>query len=429
MEMKDQLKDQLLITRANVVVASSVPSGLYDILANDGRIVEICESGSNALAGLLSPICRTLDAKGGLVVPGLIDSHLHLDKALILERHPAITKTIAEALQVTTKLKNEFTVEDIRSRAQIVIEKEISFGTAVIRSHVEVDPFVGFNGLVALLDLREKYKWGITLQLSVFAQEGITNIPEQREMMIRAREMGGDLVGSAPYCDPNPGKNIKIVFDIAQQFNCDVDFHLDFIDDSSPMLLSKVAEETIERGWQGRVSLGHMTKLASLSPRELEENCILLAKAGISVLGLPASDMYMMARKDTHNVRRGIAPLERMCQLGVNVAIATNNLQNLFTPFGDGDILKICYLAAVALQLGTPESHKICLEMATVNAAKALSVGNYGIDKGNEASLVVFETVKSVSELIGAFPMQRVVVRRGQMISNLRLERRLHRPI
>ncbi len=367
---------------------------------------------------------QTLNADGKLVIPGLVDPHLHLDKALLLEQYPAQKGNFQEALEETFRLKSGFTVEGIQARARQVLESAIAFGTTAIRSHVEVDPVLKLTSMQALLPLKKEYAWGITLQLAVFAQEGITNQPGTEAMLREAIAMGGDVIGSAPYTDPDPEQNIRIVFDIAEEFDCDVDFHLDFLDDDAPLLLPVVARETIKRGWQNRVCLGHMTRLAGLSPAELESVGALLRAAGISVLALPASDLYMMARQDTHNIRRGVAPIQRLIELGVNGAIATNNIQNLFTPFGDGDPLKICTLIAQTLQLGTTTSHEQCLEMATTRAARAIGIHNHGIAPGKAADLVIIEA-RSASEAIGAAPIGRTTIKRGRVVSQTIIQRTL----
>ncbi|GAB4369961.1 MAG: amidohydrolase family protein [Elainellaceae cyanobacterium] len=366
---------------------------------------------------------HTLDAQGKLLTPGLVDAHIHLDKALIFDRAPAVDGTFAEAMRETLRLKQSFTVADIQQRARRVIEQAIGFGITAMRSHVEVDQTIGLTGMQALVPLRQEYEWGITLQLAVFAQEGITNQPGLEPLLREAMAIGGDLIGSAPYVDPDPQRNIQTIFEIAQEFDCDVDFHLDFLDDQSPLLVPFVIEETLKRGWQGRVCLGHMTKLAGLLPAELEAIAAGLREANIAILALPASDLYMMSRRDTHNVRRGVAPVHRLAELGVNVGFATNNLLNLFTPFGDGDVLKIGTLLAQVLHLGTGASHQLCLEMATSRAAQAIGIHNQGIEIGNRADLVLIEAA-SVTEAIGTAPPGRTVIKNGRVVAQSKLERR-----
>lgn len=381
-----------------------------------------------AIAPTLTPAAtQTLDAGGNLLIPGLVDGHIHLDKALILDRYPALDGTFNEALRETLKLKQSFTVDDIQNRARRVIEQAIAFGTTAMRTHVEVDPIIGFTAIEALLPLKKFYAWGITLQLAIFAQEGITNHDGLVDQLRQALAMGGDAIGSAPYVDPDPKRNIEIVFDLAQEFNCNVDFHLDFLDNDDPLLLPLVIEETIKRGWQGRVCLGHMTKLAALAPSNLETLAAKMRDAGISVLALPTTDLYMMARQDTHNVRRGIAPVHRLAELGVTVGLATNNVLNLFTPFGDGDVLKLCTLLAQVLHLGTVSSQRLCLELATSRAAAAIALPHHGIEVGSIADLVLLN-VRSVSEAIGSAPTGRTVIKNGTVVVQSKVEQQWFKP-
>lgn len=389
--------------------------GQWDIAITNGLITDIAASIPAAAA-------TTLDAAGKLLIPGLVDAHFHLDKALLLDRRPAQQGTFDEALRETLNLKKTFTVEDIQARAKRMIEHAIALGITTMRSHVEVDPIAGLTGMKALLPLQRDYAWGLTLQLAVFAQDGLTQQPGPLELLRQAMMMGGQAIGSAPYVDPDPEKNVQLIFDLAQEFDCDVDFHLDFLDDDRPLLLPFVIEETQRRGWEGRVCLGHVTKLASLPPAELEAIADALRQAGISVLALPASDLYMMSRRDTHNVRRGVAPVHQLAAFGVTAGVATNNVQNLFTPFGDGDVLKICTLLAQVLHLGTAASHALCLEMATTLAAQAIGIPNHTVQVGHVADLVILDAT-SVSEAIGTAPVGRTVIKSGKPVAISRVER------
>lgn len=405
--------------------------GLWNLMLSQGKISAIApatDPSANPLAiAYQESAAQILDAEASLLIPGLVDGHIHLDKALLLDRRPAHTGTFAEAMAETLKLKQSFTVADIQARARQVLESAIGFGITAMRSHVEVDPTAGLRSLEALLPLRQEYSWGITLQLAVFAQEGITQQPETLSLLRQAMALGGDAIGSAPYVDVDPKANVQHIFDIAQEYDCDVDFHLDFLDDDAPLLLPFVIAETQRRGWQGRVCLGHVTKLAGLPPEELADLAAALQETQISILALPASDLYMMARQDTHNQRRGVAPIHRLAEQGVNVGVATNNILNLFTPFGDGDVLKICTLLAQVLQLGTAASHQRCLAMATTQAARAIGVVNHGLEVGHRADLVLLKA-NSVSQAVGAAPAQRTVIKAGQIVAQTRLDQQMFAP-
>jgi cytosine deaminase len=389
-------------------------SGRWAIAIQNGQIVEV-QPTTHLTA------TTTIDAQGQLLIPGLVDGHIHLDKAFLLPQAPAQAGDFAEALATTFRLKQQYTVEDIQQRSRTVLNQAIAFGITAMRSHVEVDPILGLKSMEALLPLKREYATGITLQLAVFAQEGITNQPGTEKLLRQAMAMGGDVIGSAPYVDPDPQRNIEIIFDIAEEFDCDVDFHLDFLDNDEPLQLPLVVAETQKRQWQGRVCLGHMTKLAGLPPERLQAIAADLQDAGIAVLALPASDLYMMSRQDTHNVRRGVAPLHRLADWGVTVGTATNNIQNLFTPFGDGDVLKIATLLANVLQLGTSAQHEFCLDLVTRQGAKAIGIDNYGVKPRCVADLVLLGA-HSASEAIATATPQRTVFKAGKLVAKTQLQ-------
>lgn len=389
-------------------------SGLWAIAIQEGTIATVIPTTA-------IPADITVDAQGQLLVPGLVDAHIHLDKAFLLSQAPAQVGDFAEALDTTLRLKAQYTIADIQQRARTVLEQAIAFGITAMRSHVEVDPVLGLTSMQALLPLKQAYRAGLTLQLAIFAQEGITNQPGTVALLRQAMAMGGDVIGSAPYVDPDPQRNIEIIFDLAQEFDCDVDFHLDFLDDNEPLQLPLVIAETRKRQWQGRVCLGHMTKLAGLTAESLAEIAAALKEAGIAILALPASDLYMMSRQDTHNVRRGVAPLHQLAEWGVTVGTATNNIQNLFTPFGDGDVLKIATLLAQVLQLGTTAQQEFCLDLVTRQGARAIGIDNYGVEPGCVADLVLLGVNSAAAAIATATP-NRTVFKAGKIVAKTQLQ-------
>jgi cytosine deaminase len=165
-----------------------------DLGCRDGRIGEI---------GAISdrPVTRVVACGGGVVTPGLVESHIHLDKALLSERAPSVEGTLAEAIRVTGEAKRRFTVEDIRERARAVLDMAVRHGTTAMRSHVEVDQIVGLKGLEALLPLEVEYAPALDFQLCAFAQEGILQAPGTEALLEDALRRGADLVGGCPYND------------------------------------------------------------------------------------------------------------------------------------------------------------------------------------------------------------------------------------
>lgn len=404
--------------------------GLWDISFGAAGTIAAIERASDVFTAAHAHHSHTiLDACGKTALPGFVDAHVHLDKCYLLDRCCASEGDFPEALRETLKAKESFTVEDIAARARRLIENQIAFGTSVLRAHVEVDPIVGLRAVDALLPLRKEYEWAITIQLCVFAQEGITNQDSQLQLMREALRRGCDVVGSAPYCDPQPERNIDAVFELAAEFAVPVDFHLDYHLEGKQSYIGYVVQQTMTRGWQGRVCLGHMTYLSTLSTAELRAVGLRLKDADVSVLALPASDVCMMARGDTDgNKRRGVCPVDELAAMGVTAAFATNNVQNLFTFTGDGDVLKVGTLLCQLLQLTSQSGANLALDMATTLAAKAIGHGLHKIEIGLRGDLVLVDGTSSM-EILAAPSVERIVVKSGVVVSQTTYKRQLSKPV
>ena len=383
----------------------------------DGGPADIgCLRGRIAAVGNLSgrPAVRVLRCEGRAVTPGLVESHIHLDKALLSERAPSTEGTLAEAIRVTGAAKRAFTVEDIRARARTVLDLAVRHGTTAMRSHVEVDPIVGLKGVEALLPLKAEYAPALDLQLCAFAQEGILQAPGTEALLAEALGRGADLVGGCPYNDTDPEAHIDIVFGLAARFGTDVDFHVDFFDEPQHLHVRAIAERTRRLGWQGRVAVGHCTELAALPPADLEPILAQLVEAGIGVIVLPATDLYLMGRRDERNIRRGLAPVKRLLSAGIPVAAATNNVRNAFTPVGNANLPLMGFLLTVGAHMGTARDLGNALAMLTANPARILRVPDYGLTVGCRADLVLWET-KRPEDIVAALAPPRLVVKAGRV--------------
>jgi cytosine deaminase len=155
------------------------------------------------------------------------------------------------------------------------------------------------------------------------------------------------------------------------------------------MHLHEVIRQTNANGYGGRVAAGHVTKLSAIPPETQAEISGRLAQAGIALTVLPATDLFLMGRGASHLVPRGVARADRFLDSGVTCSLATNNVLNPFTPFGDGSLIRISSLYANIAQLGRPQELARCLDMITVTAARLMRLERYGIAVGNPADLIV----------------------------------------
>lgn len=383
---------------------------LMDVAISGGRFAAIAPGLPDTRAR------REIDADGRVLIPGLVESHLHLEKALVMERMPNRSGTLAEALAVSAALKPTFTREDIDARARSVLRMLVAHGTTHVRAHAEFDPVQGFTGLDAVLALRREFRDVIDIQVVAFPQEGILKLPGMDAMMAQAMAKGADVVGAIPYNDSDAREHIAWVFRLAREHDKDLDFHQDFSDDAQGMSIEEVARQTIAAGYEGRVSVGHLTALGAVEPRRRDEIIALLRDAGISVMCLPATDLHLGGRQDRSNVRRALTPVRALRDGGVNVCLATNNIRNAFTPFGNGDLFQLAMLAVPACHLGGADDLATVLPMLTTNPARALRLPDYGLAVGREADCVLLDT-RSVACAVIDLPVRRFVVKRGRVVA------------
>ena len=378
-----------------------------DIGCRDGRIAEVGDLRGRSAA-------RAVDCGGRVATPGLVEAHIHLDKAYLSDRTPSVEGTLDEAIRVTGLAKRRFTIDDIRARARRVLDLAIVHGTTAMRSHVEIDPIVGLTGLEAILPLKREYESALDLQLCAFAQEGILQAPGTEALLARALAAGADLVGGCPYNDTHARDHIDIVFRLAREFGVDADFHADFFDEPERLHVEYIAEQTVRHGWQGRVAVGHLTELASVPPAERDRLIAVIREAGLGVIMLPATDLYLMGRKDSHAVRRGLAPARHLLAAGIPVAAASNNVRNAFTPVGTADLALMGFLVAIGCHMGTQSDLLDVLAMLTRHPAQILRITDYGLDAGCRADLVVWEAERA-DEVVATLAPRHLVVKRGHV--------------
>jgi cytosine/creatinine deaminase len=382
--------------------------------------VDIGIAGGKIAAIAPKLVCEAteVDAAGRLVLPGFVDTHIHLDKACLLGRCGHGYGNVGEAIRAVAAMKRDFTVEDVYARGQRVIERAVTFGTTRMRTHVEIDPRIGLRGFEAVKALKRDYAWALDLSICAFPQEGLTNDPGTEELLVAALRDDADLIGGCPYMDTEPNAQIEKLFDLAQEFDVDVDLHLDFDLDPSWWHLDEVCRQTERRNYQGRVAIGHASKLSALPPDRFTAAAQQLAKAGVAVTVLPATDLYLMGRDATHNAPRGLTAAHKLAESGVLCSVATNNVQNPFTPFGDASLLRMANLYANAAHAAISD-FDACLDLVTDLPARLMNLRDYGIEVGNPADLVILNTdsgpnaIAELPDILAGYKNGRLVFERS----------------
>jgi cytosine deaminase len=378
----------------NARLSDRLSDGALDIGVEQGRIVAI-ERGLAAEA-------EVYDARGYLACPGLIETHIHLDKSRIIERCVPQERSELSPVKGVTPLKKSMSVEDVRARAERTLEECIKHGTTRMRTQVEVDPGIGMRGFEGVQSLIADYRWAIDIEICVFPQEGLISYPGTEELLIEGLKRGAKVIGGAPRYDSDQAGQIHRIFELAREFDVDIDMHLDVGPTPDALNIHLVRELTEKYRRGGRVVVGHMAKLSLMPPDAVAALARSLADTGIAVTVLPATDLFLMGRNRDHSVVRGVADANLLLRHGVNCSLSSNNILNPATPYGDCSLVRMANLYANVLQIDRPQGLRECFSMLTDMSARLLNLKDYGFAVGRPADVVVVrarEPEQAIAEL------------------------------
>jgi cytosine deaminase len=382
----------------------------HDLALLDGHVRQVAPTIDTAAQ-------RTIDLTGKLVLPGFVESHIHPDKAFVADRTTGLQEGGPTPQVLLAELKKAFTVEDIYQRARRTVEIALRHGCTAMRAHVEIDAYVELRGAEALLRLQEDIAPALDLQLVAFAQEGIYHDHVTQDLLRQGLKMGLQVLGGCPYMDEDQRGHIAWCFDTAEAYGVPLDFHADSSDDPARLTSDIIAEQTIARGMQGQVAVGHLCMLDVLEPDHRARVIDRIAAAQLHVISLPATESHVKGRTDSMRTWRGITRISALRAAGVNVSISTNNVVNPFTPYGHPDQLRQALITALTAHLGNLDQMAWLLDLTTVNPAKALHLPGYGLAEGCRADLVVLdaatpaEAITEQAEKLWVIKGGRVVVR------------------
>src|SRR6202158_5441974 len=393
--------------------------GTRDVGIAQGRFVSIARSPT------LSTSTLTLDADGRRAFPGFVVPHIHLDKALISERAPVnISGTLTEAIEILWDIKRNYTVDEIADRASRVLSRALENGISRLRTHVDVDPIGGTRPAEGLIRARERFRDLIDIQIVAFPQEGIIKSPGTEALMRQVMNLGVDVVGGMPFNENSPAdsrRHIEIAFEIAKEFDADIDMHVDETDDPMARTLEVLAELTIKNRSLVRVTAGHTCALASY-PRNYADHVIeRLREADVNMIANPATNLMLQGRLDDYPKRRGVTQVKELLAAGVNVACGQDCVHDTFYPFGQNDPLEIAFLLCHASQMSQPGEILTVMDMVTNNGARALRMPGFRVEVGAVADLVVLDA-HDVREAFATRSPRRWVIRKGRLIAEARLE-------
>ena len=373
-----------LIVRKATIAGAGTP---VDIAIRGDRIARIAPAIADAAA-------QEIDAAGRLVTPSLIETHIHLDAVLTVgqPRYNA-TGSLFEGIEIWGERVKSLTHDDVTRRANQAIKWMLALGVTHIRTHVDVcDP--SLTALRALLEVRRAWRGTVEIQIVAFPQQGIYSFPDGEALMVKALEMGADVVGGIPHYEwtrEYGERDVKTALRLAAERGLRADLHCDETDDDQSRFLELVAAETIRLGLQGRVTASHTTAMHSYSNAYAYRLIRWMRKAGVHIITNPLDNSVLQGRFDGYPIRRGFTRVKELLANGINVCIGHDSIMDPWYPLGIGDPVQACFVMVHYGQLSGYDELNTLLDLVTTRAAACFGLTDYGLAEGRRADLVVFD--------------------------------------
>ncbi len=385
-----------------IIRQAAIPEkdGLWDVAIQRGHIAAIVPRFDGQGR-------EEIQADGDLLSLGFVDAHMHLDKSLVGENLPFFpASSLAERIELARKVQWEMAQQSLTQRATNLVRLALSRGTTTLRTHVDIDPVVGLKNFEAVLEVREQCRNWMNIQVVAFPQSGILRATGTLSLLREALGQGAEVIGGIDPggFDGDIQKHIDLVFELAQEFDVDVDIHLHDPGHLGDFTLRRIADKTLAKGYQGRVTVSHAFCLGEVAGGEAGRTIQHLREARINIITAPQSS-------------RSLPRVNELLAAGVNVLCASDNVRDAWSPFGNADMLERALLVAYKFSLRTADQLMQAYRMITNYPARALRVeADYGLEKGKQADLVLL-AAQSPRDAIISQAQRRFVIKDGRVVA------------
>ena len=399
---------------------------MFDILVKGGTLPDGTQADIGITGGTIAAMGqldaeagRVIDATGDLVAPPLVDPHFHMDATLSygLPRVNA-SGTLLEGISLWGELREIATVDEMVERALRYCDWAVSMGLLAIRTHVDTTPD-HLRGVEAMLEVKRRVAPYLDLQLVAFPQDGLYRAPNGRENLIRALDMGCDVVGGIPHFErtmQDGADSVKDVARLAAERGLMLDIHCDETDDPNSRHVETMAAEVTRHGLGARAAGSHLTSMHSMDNYYVSKLLPLIAESGMTAIPNPLINITLQGRHDSYPKRRGLTRVKEMQAMGITVGWGQDCVLDPWYSLGTGDMLDVAFMGLHVAQMTHPAEMARCFTMVTENNAAIMGLQGYGLRPGCVASLIVLDAGNPV-EALRLRPDRLCVISKGKVVA------------
>ena len=374
-------------------------AAVTDILIRGGKIESIAQ-------GLSADGVSVEDCASGILLPGLVEAHTHLDKTLWgmgWRPHQAGPRLI-DKIETERRLKTEWNIDPERqSKRQALLS--LSHGSTAIRSHVDVDTEIGMEGIEGVLATKQDLADVIDIEIVAFPQSGLMTRPGTFELMKQSMNAGADVVGGLDPCgiDRDPKGHLDAIFGLADQTGKPIDIHLHEPNELGAFSMDLIIERTRALGMQDNVTISHAFCLG-MSDRSRALGLIAqLAELQISIATVAT-------------VSRPVPMADDLRHAGVTLCVGSDGIRDTWGPYGNADMLERAMILGLRNNFRTDPDVEHALWCCSYGGAKVMKLPDYGLETGCFADLVLVEA-ESVAHAVVSRPTRKLVLKRGKVVA------------
>ncbi len=398
--------------------ATDIAGSVVDVRCEGATVTEVAP----ALAP--RPDDEVHDLTGHLLLPAPAEPHAHLDKALTSHRAPNPTGDLDGAISAMRAIAPGFTHDDLVERATRAAHEHLAHGTTAVRTHADVGDHTGVRHLRALCQVRDALAGLVHVQ--VVALVSAPRTPAEAggaaALLDEAVDAGADVVGGVPHLWPDPTAGLDLSWRAAVRAGLPLDLHTDETLDPGARGLRELADRVLAAGGRAprAVTASHCVSLGVHDPATARATAAAVARAGVGVVALPQTNLFLQGRGLPASVPRGLTAVRALLDAGAVLAGGGDNVRDPFNPMGRSDACEAASLLVSAGHLSTAEAwHAV-----STGARRAMGLPVPAVAVGAAAELLAVRA-ESLDAAVAGAGTQRLVFSGGRLIARTRVEHEL----